>query len=160
MFLWVFGEAQHDCFPSRLRCTFTGTDHTLSFACYWSYWDSFPLVTPSLSVSYASSTQVAQGPEGSQIALSSLSDCGRVGRGTIHKSVKPIVKIAYDPWDSVLSEMILTRFERCSEMWQLHRHIGCVSSLPLAACEQCYHDTPWALFRSAIFWRSPWPSPQ
>lgn len=79
---------------------------------------------------------------------------------TIHKSVKYPVKIAYDLWDSVLSKMILTRFECCSEMWQLHMHIGCFSSLPLAACEQCCHDTPRALFRSAIFWRSPWPSPQ
>lgn len=79
---------------------------------------------------------------------------------TIHKSVKYIVKIAYNLWNSVLSKLILTRFECCSEMWQLHTHIGCFSSLPLAACEQCCHDTPWALFRSAIFWRSPWPSPQ
>lgn len=79
---------------------------------------------------------------------------------TIHKSVKYTVKIAYDLWDWVLSKLILTRFECCSEMWQLHTRTGCLSSLPLAACEQCCHDTLWALFRSAIFWRSPWPSPQ
>lgn len=77
-----------------------------------------------------------------------------------HRSVKYTVKIAYDLWDSVLSKMILTRFECCSEMRQLHTHIGCFSSLPLAAREQCCHDSPRALFRSAIFWRSPWPSPQ
>lgn len=70
---------------------------------------------------------------------------------TIYKSVKYTVKIAYDLWDSVLSKMILTRFECCSEMWQLHAHIGCFSSLPLAACKRCCHDTPWALFRPAIF---------
>lgn len=68
-----------------------------------------------------------------------------------HRSVKYIVKIAYDLWDSVLSKMILTRFECRSEMRQLHTHIGCFSSLPLAACEKCCHDSPWALFRSAIF---------
>lgn len=79
---------------------------------------------------------------------------------TVHKSVKYTVKIASDLWDSVLSKMILTTFECCAEMWQLHMHLGCLSSLPLAACEQCCHDTPWALFRSAIFWRSPWPSPR
>lgn len=43
----------------------------------------------------------------------------------IHKSVKYIVKIACDLWDSVLSKMILTRFECCSEMWQLRTHLGC-----------------------------------
>ena len=51
----------------------------------------------------------------------------------IHKSVKYTAKIAYDLWDSVLSKMILTRFECCSETWQLHTHIGCFASLPPAA---------------------------
>lgn len=46
---------------------------------------------------------------------------------TSRRSVKPTVKIAHDLWDSVLSEMILTRLECCLEMWQLRTHIGCVS---------------------------------
>lgn len=41
---------------------------------------------------------------------------------TIHKSVKYTIKIAYDLWDLVLSKKILTRFECCSEMWQLRTH--------------------------------------
>lgn len=94
---------------------------------------------------------MAFGPEGS-VMESPLSRTVKMLAGkTTHKSVKYTVKIAYDLWDSVLSKMILTRFECCSEMWQLHTQIGCISSLPLAACEQCCHDTPWALFRSAIF---------
>lgn len=78
-------------------------------------------------------------------------DCKMLAGKTGHKSVKYTVKIASDLCNSVLGKMILTRFECCSEMWQLHMHLGCFSSLPLAACKQCCHDTPWALFRSAIF---------
>lgn len=68
---------------------------------------------------------MASGPDVSSVATSSVLDCENPGMEMIHKSVKYIVKIACDLWDSVLSKMILTRFECCSEMWQLRTHLGC-----------------------------------